>query len=262
MASNDDFILVLLILVKDKVTNTRRYASSTLLNLVGTPKNTHRIASFGKGKLLHVLTRVLAIDDVEEVRINIAEVFFNLVKNSTDMRTIELIGQHRDVLSSLASTVISDYSADVRAYSARTLEWLAADIHCGSHSHPGLLGALMQASRWTKTNCIAEALKAQASMEENRIAMVERPGMLDALAILAGLHKVNDEEVRECALSAIERLTKEPHVRKAMVRHQGIMIELTRATFSANNILDNYEERDKISRALMKSALKNLANEI
>jgi len=262
MANHDDFLNVIMKLLTDVVVNTRRYASATILSLVGVPQNTSRIAQFGQGKLLHSLTRVLAIDTVEEIRINIAEAFFNLVKNSTDVLTIELIGRHKDVLPSLATTVLSDYSADVRAYAARTLEWLAADIHFGAKSHPHLLAALIRACMWTKTNCIVEALKAQATIEENRIAMVQQRGMLDALASLASLHGVNDEEVRECALATIERLTCEPYVRKQMAKHEGIMLELTRATFSSNGILDQYEENDGVSRSLMKSALKNLANEI
>ncbi len=262
MANHVDLLQVITKLMSDNVINTRRYASSTILNLVGTPDTIKRVTQFGKGHLLHALTRVLAIDEVEEIRINIAETFFNMVRNSIDLVSIEMIGRHRDVLPSLANTVLSDYSADVRAYATRTLEWLAADIHFGSKSHPTLLDALIKASMWTKTNCIVEALKSQASIEENRIAMVERKGMLDALAALASLHGVNDEEVRECALATIERLTCEPYVRKAMATHEGIMLELTRATFSANGILDHYEENDGATRTLMKSALKNLANEI
>ncbi len=248
-------------LMTDEVVNCRRYASATILTLI-TPPNTGRLAAFGNGRLLHELTKVLAMDEIEEVRLNIAEGFFNLVRNSTEQETIELIGRHRDVLPALASSVISDYCADVRAYSARTLEWLAADIHQGSTSHGKLLDALINASMWTKTTCIVEALKAQASIEQNRAAMVKRKGMLDTLANLASLHGVNDEEVRECALATIERLTCEPSTRKIMSMHEAVMMELTRATFSTSGILDEYEEDDKLTRSLMKAALKNLADAI
>lgn len=262
MSNHDNLLQVVTKLLTDNVVNTRRYASATILNLVSIPASINRITTFGKGHLLHAMTRVLAIDDVEEIRINIAETFFNIVRNSTDLVSIEMLGRHRDVLPALATTVLSDYSADVRAYAARTLEWLAADIHHGSKSHPALLEALIQACMWTKTNCIVEALKSQASIEENRVAMVQQKGMLDALASLASLHGVNDEEVRECALETINLLTLEPKVRKQMAQHEPIMLELTRATFSASGILDHYEENDGGTRALMKSALKNLAKEI
>ncbi len=137
---------------------------------------------------------------------------------------------------------------------------MAADIHYDSSCHEQLLDALAEASLWTKTNCIVEALKAQASIAENRKALVQHDGILDALATLASLHGVNDGEVRECALVAIERLTHEPSTRKIMAGHEAIMTELTRATFSSSGILDEYEEEgDQKSRELMRSALKYLA---
>jgi len=142
----------------------------------------------------------------------------------------------------------------------RTLEWLAADIHYDSSCHERLLDALAEASLWTKTNCIVEALKAQATIAENRKALVQHNGILDALATLASLHGVNDGEVRQCALAAIERLAHEPSTRNIMAAHEAIMTELTRATFSSSGILDEYEEEgDEKSRKLMRSALKYLA---
>jgi len=261
MGHRDNLLDCIVKMMTDEVVNCRRYASATILALM-TPQNTSHITKFGRGLLLHTMTKVLALDQVEEVRINIAEGFFNLVRNSMVQETIETIGRHRDVLPSLATTVLADYSADVRAYAARTLEWLAADIHHGSKSHDKLLNALIEASMWTKTTCIVEALKSQASIEENRAAMVKRNGMLDTLAQLASLHGVNDEEVRECALATIERLTCEPSTRKIMAMHEPVMMELTRATFSSNGILDHYEENDRHARSLMKAALKNLADAI
>ena len=139
------------------------------------------------------------------------------------------------------------------------MEWLAADIHYDSTAHQRLLDALTEAAQWTKTNCIVEAFKAQASIGENRKALVEHRGTLDALATLASLHGANDYDVREGALMTIERLAHEPSTREIMAGHEAIMTELTRATFSSSGILDEYEEGDDKSRKLMKSALKYLA---
>lgn len=141
----------------------------------------------------------------------------------------------------------------------RTLEWLAADIHHDSPCHERLLDALAEASLWTKTTCIAEALKSQATIAENRVSLVKHAKVLDCLATLASLHGVNDYEVRECALATIERLAHEPSTRHVMAGHEAIMTELARATFSTSGILDEYEEGDFRSRELMKSALKHLA---
>ena len=70
---------------------------------------------------------------------------------------------------------------------------------------------------------------------------------------------MNDEEVRQCALSAMEQLTREVTTRKIMADHEGVMMALTRATFNSSGILDEFEENDCRARLLMKSALKNLA---
>ena len=141
----------------------------------------------------------------------------------------------------------------------RTLEWLAADIHHDSPCHGRLLDALAEASQWTKTTCIIEALKSQATIAENRKSLVNHAGILDCLAQLASLHGVNDQQVRECALATIERLTHEPSTRHIMAEHEAIMTELTKATFSTTGVLDEYEEGDERSKTLMKSALKYLA---
>ena len=89
--------------------------------------------------------------------------------------------------------------------------------------------------------------------------MAQHEGILDGLATLASLHGMNDQEVRETALYAIERLTHEPSTRSVMASHEAIMTELTRATFSSSGIREEYEDGDVKSRQLMKSALKYLA---
>lgn len=262
MANQDALLHAAIKLLNDNVTNTRRYASAIILSLACAPDNTLRIATFCEGKILSALAMTLLDEQIEEIRINVAETLFNLARCSTTSDTIEMMGEHMDVLPALSTSVLSDYSADVRAYSARTLEWLAADIHYDSKCHEELLTALTEASMWTKTTCIAEAFKSQAAIMENRKVMVEHRGVLDTLATLASLNGVNDQEVRECALVAIERLAHEPSTRRIMAEHQAIMTELTRATFSSSGILDEREEVDGQCRFLMKSALKYLAESL
>eukprot|EP00970_Alexandrium_tamarense_P017416 scaffold9505_cov202-Alexandrium_tamarense.AAC.12 len=171
------------------------------------------------------------------------------------------MGNHPKLLASLAHSVLTDYSADVRAYSARALEWLSSDIHHPMKCHPRLLKALTTASQWTKTTCIAEALKMQASVAENRRSIVEHPGLLDALASLAVLDGINDDEVNSCAISAIERLSKEGATRHIMVRNEGVMTALMKATF-ADGLEDDDDEEGPHTTLLMKTALKNLAEHI
>jgi len=258
MINEDKLLDTILKLLDDTVDNIRRYVSSVILSLA-VSDDSKRMIQYCDGKIIRRLSLILVKEEMEEIRINIAECLFNFVKCCKDVETVELMGCNEDLLPALAHSCLSDYSADVRAYTARTLEWLAADIHHDSKCHKQLLDALAEAALWTKTNCIVEALKAQATIAENRKALVQHTGILDALATLASLHGVNDQEVRECALVTIERLAHEPSTRRIMASHEAIMTELTRATFSSSGLLGEYEEGDERSRTLMKSALKYLA---
>jgi hypothetical protein len=126
--------------------------------------------------------------------------------------------------------------------------------------HDHLLRALTKATLWTKTCCIVEALAAQAMVAENRPAMVLHDGLLDALASLALLEDIGDEEVRNCAISTLVELTKEESLRETMARNEGVMTALTHATF-ARPMNSNTTYRGKQSPLITKTkiALKNLA---
>ena len=113
-----------------KSPHTRRYASTTIFSLASAPTNTQRIGEFADGRILSALVQVLKNDDVEEVRINSAETLFNMARNQflarneddksgDDENFHNILGNHPDILLTLGETVISDYSADVRAYCAR-----------------------------------------------------------------------------------------------------------------------------------------------
>mmetsp|Transcript_10039 Transcript_10039/g.13420 ORF Transcript_10039/g.13420 Transcript_10039/m.13420 type:complete len:796 (-) Transcript_10039:753-3140(-) len=265
MASQDGVLETLVKLLSDESPFTRRYASAALFTLACVFANTARMARHCDGQILEALRRVLLNDPIDEARINAAEALFNMARNNSE-DTVETMGNHPRLLQSLAHAVITDYSADVRAYSARALEWLSADIHHPMRSHAILLSALSTASQWTKTTCIAQALKTQSTIAENRRPMAEHDEVLSALANLALLDGINDEEVRACAIIAIERLTTEPTTRHIMVKNEGIMTALTRATFSNNLRIDEdavgMDDDYASTSILMKTALKNLAQEL
>ncbi len=99
--------------------NIRRYASSTILSLACDAENTIRLTSFRNGLVLNQLSTILKNDPVEEIRTNVAECLFNCARYSQEPETVEVMGLHRDVLPALSTAVLSDFSADVRAYAAR-----------------------------------------------------------------------------------------------------------------------------------------------
>jgi hypothetical protein len=263
MVNQDHLLDTLVHLLSDVSPFTRRYASAALFTLACTYANTSVMARHCNGGILEALRKVLLNDPIDEARVNAAEALFNMARNSSSGdETVESMGNHPRLLASLSHSVLTDYSADVRAYSARALEWLSADIHHPMACHRILLKALTLASQWTKTTCIAEALKMQASLSENRKAMVEHPGLLDALATLALLPGITDYEVKTCAISAIERLSKEALTRHIMVRNSGIMTALTTATFAKDDTQDDEPEEGTPTALLMKTALKNLVKEM
>jgi len=122
--------------------------------------------------------------------------------------------------------------------------------------HDKLLEALTVAAAWTKTTCIAEALRAQAAMSVNRKKMIFQDGLLNALADLAALEGLNDSDVRNCSIAALEQLTHEESTRQILSSHEGVMTALTKAAFASNNVLSDDAAELKF---LTKSALKNLA---
>ena len=264
MGHNEDVLSTLGDLAGDKSPFTRKYSTAALFTLACIPQNASHLACHREGYVLSALSRLLLEDPIEEARINAAEAAFNLAKNAanaaSDESVVLALGNHVGLLPSLAHAVMADSNADVRTYAARTLEWLASDIHNGMPCHDNLLRALTKATLWTKTCCIVEALAAQAMVAENRLAMVLHDGLLDALASLALLEDIGDEEVRNCAISTLVELTKEESLRETMARNEGVMTALTHATF-ARPMNSNTTYRGKQSPLITKTkiALKNLA---
>ena len=103
----------------------------------------------------------------------------------------------------------------------------------------------------------------QATLAENRQAMVQHDGLLDALATLALRDGINDDEVKTCAIAALERLSKEASTRHIMAKNEGVMTALTKATFAKDGVDDDDDDATQDdgtpAALLMKTALKNLA---
>lgn len=253
LVNRHDVLEAIIRLLEDDFSFTRRYASATIFALSCHVNNTKPLVEFSNYQLIATLCKLLECDKDEEVRVNSAKTVFQLTRND-EPHVVEDMVSNSDILLCLAQTVISDYSADVRAYSARALEWMSADIYSSSPCHHRLLTALAKASAWTKTSCIAEALKTQSTLAANRKAMAEHDEVLDALAMLAALDGINDNETQECALMALENLTMEESTRGTMAGHEGVMTALARATFKKSSV----EEYDN-DPSSTKIALKNLA---
>jgi len=262
MVQHRSMLETLVKLIQDESPFTRRYASAAMFTLACVVGNTERMASFCDGEILECLRRVMADDPVDEARINAAEALFNLARNNTE-ETVRMMGDHPRLLASLAKAVLTDYSADVRVYCARALEWMSADVHHPMKCHRLLLSALTVSAQWTKTSCIAEAMKTQASLPENRLPMAAHDGLLQAISNLALLPSLTDSDVRKNAICALEMISREPRARPFLVKNDQVMRALTRASFEGDrgDFGDAEDGGDgTVTSGMIKRALKNLAD--
>ena len=100
-------------------------------------------------------------------------------------------------------------------------------------SQGALLSALVKGATWTRTSDIAEALDAHADHLNNRLAMAEHHGLLNALSSLAQLTTggAEAEQIREAAIRAIEKLARDDVAQPLLSNNEGIMMALTQASY-------------------------------
>jgi len=263
MVEHQDMLQTLVKLIQDPSPFTRRYSSAAMFTLACVVGNTERMASYCGGEILESLRRVLSADPVDEARINAGEALFNMARNNTE-ETVQAMGEHQELLSTLAKAVLTDYSADVRVFCARALEWMSAGIHHPMECHPLLLSALVVSAQWTKTSCIVEAMKTQASLSENRLPMASHDGLLQALSNLALLEALVDSDVRKTALASLEMISRDPNTHKHMARNEQVMRAMAKAPFEHGDqeIYGEDSEGIPVTNKLMKSAMKNIFTEM
>jgi hypothetical protein len=262
MVQHEHMLDTLVMLIQDYSPFTRRYASAALFTLACVVGNTEKMTVFCDGEILECLRRVLDDDPVDEARINAAEALFNMARNSTE-ETLQIMGDHPMLLATLAKAVLTDYSADARVFCARALEWMAVGIHFPMECHRLLLSALTVSAQWTKTSCIAEAMKTQATLAENRLAMAAHDGLLKAIANLALLESLTDTEVRKSAIAALEMISRAAKARQYMVKNEQVMRALTKASFQrGEEVYADDDQGTAVTPQLLKQAMRNLASEM
>ena len=240
LAGSDLILETLLVLIRDDLPETRRNAAVALFNLACADQNTTRLARYRDGAILEALSSLVLADgdgrgDDDEARANAAETLFNM-SCSEMSETTDRMADHYGLLENLALTLRSPTaSIDVKMYCAATLWRFAEVIHAPKPSQGALLAALVKASSWSRTPCIAEAFLAQAEIESNRAIVAQHHGLLNGLSKLA--LTTNGEEadrVRQAAVAAIELLSREASTRQLLAKNEGIMMALTRASYGTN----------------------------
>ena len=241
LAGNDLILETIIKLIRDDDLETRRNAAIALFNVACADENTVKLVRYKDGIILEVLMQCLASeqDDNEinnDVKTNAAEALFNISCSSIEETTDRMAG-HSGLLETMAMTLRSPVgSKDVKLYCAATLRRMAEIIHAPKRSQLELLSALVKASIWTRTACIAQAFLSQAQIQRNRPIMVEHNGLLNALSKQAlAIGGADSEKIRMVAVSAIENLSREERNREILSHHEGIMLAMTRASYLSGN---------------------------
>jgi hypothetical protein len=224
----------LVTLIHDDLPETRRNAAVALFNVACADENTLRVARYKDGVILGALLEIVTNDDADDSRAEAAETLFNMSCSDAE-ETTDRMANHPGLLENLASVLHSPRaSIDVKLYCAATLRRMAEIIRYPMTSHGALLSALVRGASWTQTSDIAEALDAQATHDENRLAMAEHHGLLNALSGMAQLTAGGTEAelIREAAVRAIEKLANDDVAIPVLSKHEDIVLALSQATFS------------------------------
>lgn len=261
LGGNGLLLDTLIILMKDDSLEARRNAAIALFNVACADENTLKLVKHKYGKILEVLKDNITAFRSEypleeenaklydEVRTNVAEAIFNISCSSIE-EVIDRVANHPDLLESLAIT-LRDPSAsrDVQIYCAATLRRMSEMLHAPKKNQFVLLNALVKASNWTKTTCIAEAFLTQAKVKENRAVMVEHHSLLNSLSKLTETDGGEESDrIRNVAVNAIEFLSREASTRPILSRHEGVMMALTRASYEIKDgasVQDSQRDDDR-----------------
>ncbi|KAL3791020.1 hypothetical protein HJC23_003009 [Cyclotella cryptica] len=253
MASNDLVLETLLKLMKEDNPETRRNAVVTIFNIACSDQNTVRLARYRDGTILEALTNLVGSDDPvrlhDEARASAAETIFNM-SCSDIAETTDRMANHAGLLECLAVTLRGEHTGlEVKMYCSATLRRMAELIRYPMIAQGALLSALVKASTWTSTDCIAEAFRAQALVPENCVIMAQHHGLLNSLSRLALTRGTGPDidKVRDAAVAAIELMSRQDEARAFLAQNEGIMMSLTRASYGEQGSLKESMRRSVVS---------------
>lgn len=284
MARNDLVLETLLRLMREDNPETRRNAVVTVFNVACSDQNTVRLARYRDGTVLEALVELVSQDDPmrshEEARANAAETLFNM-SCSEISETTDRMANHAGLLECLAVTLRGEHTGlEVKMYCSAALRRFAEIVHHPMIAQGALLSAMVKASAWTDTDCIAEAFRAQAAVPENCVVMARHHGLLNALSrlALAGGEGGDAEGVRMASCLAIELMSRVDEARALLSHNEGIIAALTRASYGDDGGLlpvevgggggsygggdygEDDEESDGLRSRRIQVALKNLVS--
>ena len=238
IANNELVLETVLHLMKDDNPVTKRNAVVTIFNTACSDENTVRLARYRDGIVLEALMKLVGADNPayhgdDEARANAAETLFNMACSSLS-ETTDRMANHAGLLEHLAVTLHGEYTGlETKMYCSAILRRMAEIIRYPMIAQGALLSALVKASTWTSTDCIAEAFHSQAKVRDNRNIMAQHHGLLNALSRLA-LATGDGQDIRKVRMAsclAIELMSREEEARSILAHNEGIIMALTQASY-------------------------------
>ena len=294
MANNPQLVAVLVkMALVEKSQLSRDSVVSALQALAFTKRNRARLVTFKDGVVLEALKRTLTVDPDDKIRRRAAGTLTNLACEET----AEAMGSHKGLLEALAIVSTKDFNTDVQNRTALALTKIGSSINFGMECFDALLDALVVASLSNTSNSVAAVLRLKAREVKNREPMAQHTGVLDTLAdtcvsqsagpadrdnaMRALMHLVNDdqnkktmctenvlqalvtgvnmddEDSRESAIRALERLATETDNRPIMARHSGLLQAVAQATEREVKLEDSKVESEHgyLAKPLLMSLL-------
>lgn len=250
MADKDRLLATLVKLaVTDVKEETREYAVTAIQNLAFVKENRVRLCKFSEGVVIEALKKVLSTDTNDKSRRRAAGALTNLACDET----ADLLADHDELLSVLASVSTHDSSSDVQKRSCLALTKIASGCNNETENFEALMKALVTASSGSNATGIPAVFRVKARDPVIREEMARVPGLLETLAEIPSTKAYNAKD-KENAMRAIMHLTNETENRRRMC-NKYILKALVEAADMDNN--GNKEIRDS---AIV--AIERLATEV
>lgn len=131
--------------------------------------------------------------------------------------TAKYMGNHKGLLETLAIVSKKDDNADVQSRAAMALTKIAWSIESDTSCYKTLMDALIVASLSNSKNPVSQVLRAQARCVKNRYSMARHPGILDTLSDIC-LDSNYALSDKENAVRALMHLSNEESNRKIMCK--------------------------------------------
>lgn len=262
-------VLIKLSLFDDEKEETREFAITALQNLAFAKENRKRLINFGGGMVIEALKKNLKSNPIYKARRRAAGTLTNLATEETAeklgnhpglLQALAVVSKMdgnnevRERASLALMKIANNITSSMSCYSSLldALVLSASDSNFSNFAavmrsktknpenkvliakHEGVLETLarISTSRQSTTKDRESAMKTIMHLTQNETnrKMMANKLILDAAIHCANLKGFENENARDAAIVALERLGTEMSNRKAMANHEGLLVAIAQAT--------------------------------